>query len=194
MMIELSKFLKPFIFQLGLYELVSLATLFAGLTLAVLLMLIKNEGQKGRLFLSLALMVAIFKASGVAAFLLTALGPFIYFYVRRLTSPERQFGRRDLLLFSPVLIAWWLPNWLVLVSVSGYLYFSRRLIHDFYSRLTPVLMDKPRFAFRRLEQALVLMWVLCIFAVLNDVFMFGVAFVLMGVAAELVLNLCLYQI
>ncbi|HVW97215.1 MAG TPA: ABC transporter permease [Mucilaginibacter sp.] len=49
-------------------------------------------------------------------------------------------------------------------------------------------MDKPRFAFHRVEKALVLMGLLCIFAIWNHVFVFGVSSVLVTMAAETVLN------
>ncbi|WP_177183922.1 ABC transporter permease [Mucilaginibacter sp. OK283] len=48
-------------------------------------------------------------------------------------------------------------------------------------------MDRPRFAFRQLEKALVLIGLFCIFSILNDAFLFGVAFVLIGMAAKMVL-------
>lgn len=187
-MIELTTSVKPIIFHINLHELVSLGILFTGLTLAVLLLFIKNTGQKGNLFLSSALMVSVITVGGFSSLLLPALGPLLYFYVRRLTKPERQFDRKDILLFCPVLAAYWMPVWLILASISIYLYFSRSLIHGFYNRLTPILMDKPRFAFRRLENALVLIGVFCILTMLNDVFLFVVAFVLIVMAAETVLN------
>lgn len=187
-MIDLTTYLKHVIFHIRLYELVSLGILFTGLTLAVLLILIKNLDQKRNLFLSSTLIVTILTVSGVSSLFLSALGPLLYFYVRRLTRPERQFDRIDILLFCPVVAAYWMPAWLVLTSIVINLYFSRRLIHDFYSRLTLILMDKPRFAFRQLEKALILIGLFCIFSILNDAFLFGVAFVLIGMAAKMVLN------
>lgn len=133
-------------------------------------------------------MVSVLKVSGITSFLLPALGPLLYFYVRQLTRPERQFKRKHLLLFCPIIAAYWMPAWLVLTSTITCLYFSRQLIHDFYSRLTPILMDRPRFAFRRLEKAVILIGTLCVLAMLNDAFLFGVAFVLIGMATEMVLN------
>lgn len=180
--------MESFVFHLGLYELASLATLFTGLTLAVLLVLTGNGSQKGNLFLSLAILVVVFRVGGVTAFLLPALGPLIYFFVRRATRPERRFDRRDLILFGPAVVLCWMPDGVVLASVCIYIYFSRRLIHDFYNRLTPVLMDRPRFAFRPLEKALVLIGWLCIFAIWKETFLFGIAFVLLAMAARRVLN------
>ncbi|MDB5145633.1 MAG: ABC-type antimicrobial peptide transport system, permease component, partial [Mucilaginibacter sp.] len=83
----------------------------------------------------------------------------------------------------------WMPGWLVLISVVIYLYLSHRLIQHFYNRLQPVLMDRPRFAFRRLDNTLHLLAFLCILWLFNDVLSFTVAFVLIGIAAEVMLKL-----
>lgn len=45
-----------------------------------------------------------------------------------------------------------MPAWLVIISVIVYLYLSHRLIQRFYDRLRPILMDRPRFAFRQLDR------------------------------------------
>jgi putative ABC transport system permease protein len=82
--------------------------------------------------------------------------------------------------FCPLLVAYWMPGWLALISVVIYLYLSHRLIQHFYNRLQPVLMDRPRFAFRRLDKALHLLALLCILWLFNDALSFTVAFVLIG--------------
>jgi ABC-type antimicrobial peptide transport system permease subunit/AraC-like DNA-binding protein len=49
-------------------------------------------------------------------------------------------------------------------------------------------MDRPRFAFRRLDKTLLLLCLLCLLAMLNDIFWFTIAFVLIGMAAEAILK------
>ncbi|QEC74809.1 FtsX-like permease family protein [Mucilaginibacter ginsenosidivorax] len=166
-----------------------MATLFSGFTLALLLAFAKREGQAANLLLSAALTVIVLKTGGLSPILLPALGPLLYFYVRRMTLPNLQFARKDILHFCPLLVTYWMPGWLVLISVVIYIYLSHRLIQHFYNRLQPVLMDRPRFAFRRLDQALYLLGLLCLLWLFNDAWSFAVAFVLIGVAAEVVLKL-----
>ena len=144
------------------------------------------------------------------------LGPLIYFYVLKITRPEYKFRSKDLLHFSPLLLELGaqaaevgdsiktgaatydtplfrqvnpILQLLAFVSVITYLYLSHRLIQDFYSRLRPVLMDRPRFAFRRLDRALLLLGLLCVLSLFNDAFSLTVAFVLIGMAAEVMLKL-----
>lgn len=167
----------------------AMATLFSGFTLALLLAFAKGKDQPANLFLSAALTVIVLKTGGISSVFLPALGPLLYFYVRRMTSPNLQFGRKDMLHFCPLLVVYWMPGWLVLLSVVIYLYLSHRLIQHFYSRLQPVLMDRPRFAFRRLDKALHLLGLLCVLWLFNDALSFAVAFVLIGVAAEVILKL-----
>jgi len=166
-----------------------MATLFSGLTLALLLAFAKREGQTANLFLSAALAVIVMKTGGLSPIFLPALGPLLYFYMRRMTLPNLQFSRKDALHFCPLLVAYWMPHWLVLISVVIYLYLCHRLIQHFYNRLQPVLMDRPRFAFRRLDRTLQLLALLCMLWLFNDVLSFAVAFVLIGMAAEVMLKL-----
>jgi len=166
-----------------------MATLFSGFTLALLLAFAKREGQIANLFLSAALTVIVLKTSSLSSILLPALGPLLYFYVQRTTTPNMQFDRKYLLHFCPLLVAYWMPGWLVLISVIIYLYLSYRLIQHFYNRLQPVLMDRPRFAFRKLEKAIQLLGLLCVLWLFNDALGFAVAFVLIGIAAEVMLKL-----
>ncbi|ASU32298.1 ABC-type antimicrobial peptide transport system, permease component [Mucilaginibacter xinganensis] len=167
----------------------AMATLFSGFTLALLLAFAKRERQTANLFLSAALTIMVLKTGGLTPIFLPALGPLLYFYVRRMTAPNLQFNRKDVLHFCPLLVAYWMPGWLLLISVVIYLYLSHRLIQGFYSRLRPVLMDRPRFAFRRLDNTLHLLALLCLLWLFNDVFSFTVAFILIGMAAEVMLKL-----
>ena len=145
-----------------------------------------------------------------------AIGPLIYFYVLKITRPEYKFRWKDLLHFSPVLLqkgvfilevkegigtgaatydtlTFHALNPILqpaaFISVITYLYLSHRLIQDFYRRLRPVLMDKPRFAFRRLHRVLLLLGLLCTLSLFNDTFSLFVAFILIGMAAEVILKL-----
>jgi len=181
-------YVSSFIFHINPYDLVALGTLFTGLTLALLLGFAKRVGPKGNLFLSLALVIIVLKTGGLTSILLPALGPLLYFYVWQLTSSDRKFSRKDMLHFCPLLITFWLPVWLVLISVIIYLYLSHRLIQDFYSRLQPVLMDRPRFAFRHLDKTLFLLGVVCVLSLFNGIFFFGIAFILIGMSAETMLK------
>ena len=164
------------------------AILFSGLTLALLLGFAKKVSQKANLFLGLALIVIVLKTAGVTPLLLPALGPLLFFHVRQLTCPDRRFRGKDLLHFCPLLVGYWMPAWLVLISVIIYLYLSHRLIEDFYRKLQPVLMDRPRFAFRRLDRTLLGLGLCCGLAFFGDPFFLTVALIAIGMAVEALLK------
>lgn len=180
--------LNIFTLHIGLYSLACLGTLFSGLTLVILLGFAKRDSRAANLLLGSSLIVMALKTGGVTPLFLPALGPLLYFYVRQLTYPASRFNRKDLLHFCPLLGAFWLPAWLVLISVIVYLYFSHRMIQDFCRRLQPVLMDRPRFAFRRQESALHLLGLTCMLSLFNDVFFFAISFVLIEMAADAMLE------
>ncbi|MCF0075798.1 helix-turn-helix domain-containing protein, partial [Dyadobacter sp. CY261] len=175
-------------FHISLYDLASLGTLFSGLTLALLVGFAKRPSQRANLFLSLALGVIVLKTGGLSAVFLPALGPLLFFYTKHLTRPEWRFQRKDWLHFCPLLGVGWMPVWLVISSVTFYLYAAHRLIQVFYGRQRPVLMDRPRLAFRGLDKALVLLGSSCLLTLVSDSFFLATAFVLMGMAAEVVLK------
>ena len=166
----------------------SIGTLFSGLTLVLLLAFAKRVDKKANLFLSFAIAVMVLYTGGLTQFLLPALGPVIFFYVRNLVAPERPLNRKDLLHFCPLFVSFWIPGWLALITILFYLYLGYRLIQQCYSRLRPVLMDRPRFAFRGLEKALFLLSLVCVLSLFNDFFYFVTAFVLMGMAVEAMLK------
>lgn len=180
--------LNSYTFHINLYDLASQVTLFSGSMLALLLAFAKKRGQIANLFLSLALAVIVLSAGGLTPLFLPALGPLLYFYVLWLTFPEQQFHRKYIAHFCPLLAAYWLPAWPILILIVAYLYLSHRLIQRFYQRLTPVLMDRPRFAFRRLNKVLLLLGVLCTLSIFDDTCYFLVAFVLMGMAVEAIIK------
>ena len=180
--------MKHYFFHAGVYELASIGFLFSGLTLALLLVFAKRSDRTANLFLSLALTVTVAKVGGLTPLLLPALGPLLFLYIRQLTCPSRQFQRKDVLQFSPLLVAYWMPSWLVLISMLAYLYLAHRLIEDFYKRLKPVLMDRPRFAFRRQETALRLLFLFCTLSLFTDVFYWAIAFAMIGVAVDTIIR------
>lgn len=176
------------IFHIGLYDLASFGTLFPGLTLALLLGFAGRVDKKANLFLGSALAAVVLKTGGLTSFLLPALGPLLYFYVRQLTWPDRRFRRTDTLHFSALVAGFWLPAWLIVISVILYLYLSHRLIEQFYRRLRPVLMDKPRFAFRRLDRALILLGLFCGSSLFGDPFFLTIAGAMIAMAVEALLK------
>lgn len=165
-----------------------MATLFSGLTLALLLAFAKKAGKTANLFLSSALTVIVLKTGGLTPLGLPALGPLFYLYVRQITSPDRRLHPKDLLHLCPLLVGCWIPAWLVLSTVVLYLYASHRLIEDFYRKLQPVLMDRPRFAFRRLDQTLLLLGLCCGLSLFGDPFYLTLALAGIAIAAEALLT------
>jgi len=180
--------LRPYFFHISAYDLASVGILFSGLTLALLLAISRRPDQIANLFLSSALATIVLKAGGLASLFLPALGPLLYFYVRQRIYPERRFTWKDMLHFCPVFAGYWAPVWPVVIWTVVYLYFSHRLIQNFYDRLRPVLMDRPRFAFRRLDKALFMLGLLCLFWVVNDIFCFVFAFAIMVMAVAAMLK------
>jgi len=180
--------LQPFLPHITPFELASLGSLFTGIVFALLLGFAKKRDQKANLFLSLALVATVLKTGGLTPLLLPALGPLLYFYIRQLTSPDRRFRWKDMLHFCSLFVGFWMPAWLALILVIIYLYLSHRLIQNFYRRLRPILMDRPRFAFRRLDRALLLLGLSCGLSLFNYIFLFAIVFVLIGMAAEAILK------
>ena len=113
--------MKPYIFPITLYDAAFFATIFIGLTFALLLWFTKRTNQRANRFLALALgVVALWIARilaidiSLSTYILNwswlplrfslALGPLLYFYVLKVTRPDYQFRRNDLLHFSPLLL------------------------------------------------------------------------------------------
>lgn len=177
-----------FFYHMSLSEFGSIGILFTALTLALLIGFAKRVDQAANLFLSLALAVIALKAGGLTAVLLPALGPLLYFYVRRLTYPDRRFSRKDMLHFCLLPLGYWLPAWVILLSAIPYFYLSHQLIEAFYRQLLPVLMDRPRSAFRRLDRALLLLGVFCLLSPFSAISYWAEAFILMGLAVAVLLK------
>jgi len=180
--------MKPYLSHINFNDLLALATMCAGLTLALLLVCAKRGNKAANLFLGAALAAVVIKTGGLTPFFLPAMGPLLYLYVRQLTCSEQIYRRKDTLHFTLPLAGYWMPAWFVLILVIIYLYLSHRLIAGFYSRLRPVLMDRPRFAFRRLDSTLAILGLLCVLSIVNDTFYLTIALVLMIMSAEAILK------
>ena len=207
-MIEQS-LLNHFTFHISLFDLAFLGAIFVGLTFALLLWFTRNTNRSANRFLALALAVIILWIARLLAIDITlnayvgwwswfpfqfslALGPFIFFYVRKLTEPEYTFRSKDLAHFIPLLLEMGshalevtesiksgLPTYetpvfyqlnpilklLAFVSVGIYLYASDRLIERFYRNLKFNGGDRYRYEFRWLQNGLKvfgLLWALWI--------------------------------
>ena len=190
--------MNSYTFHINLYHLAFLGAIFIGLTFAILLWFTNTVNRSANRFLAMALatmilwMIRILAIDlGLEIYLprwdwlpmqaLLVLGPFMYFYVLKITCPEYQFKCKDLLHFSPLLLeqaaqaleikesartgaATYVTHTfqqlnpvlqlLVFTSIITYLRLSGKLIQKFYRRLQPVLMDRPLLEFRWLRRLL----------------------------------------
>jgi putative ABC transport system permease protein len=209
--------LKPYTFHITLYDVAFLGTIFVGLTFILLLWFIRKANRHANRFLALALAVAVLWITRILALDIgltsyfpfwsrlplqfsLALGPFIFFYVLKVTSPRYSFRRKDLLHFSPLLLelgAWALRfsysiktgvatfdtpafqllnpvlQLLAAVSVSIYLYAACRQIERFYQRAKFNSGDRYRHELRWLHNLLLgfgLLWLLWIPFTATDYF------------------------
>ncbi|WP_167668168.1 FtsX-like permease family protein [Mucilaginibacter gossypiicola] len=114
-------YLNSYAFHINLYDLVTLGTIFVGLTFAMLLWFTKSIHRSANRFLALALTIMVLWMMRILSIdirletylpgwdwlplqFLLALGPMIYFYVLKITRPEFKFTRRHLLHFGPLLL------------------------------------------------------------------------------------------
>ena len=191
--------------------------IFIGLNFALLLWFAKNINRIANRFLGLALVVMVLwmiRILGIDTRLETylpgwdrlplqfslALGPLVYFYVQKITRPERKFNWKDVLHFIPVLLEQGLLiaavresirtmaatynavifrqlnpvlQLLAFVSVVIYLYWCHRLIKDFYQRLDFNDGDRYRRELRWLSNLLTgfgLLWLALIPFIATDYF------------------------
>jgi putative ABC transport system permease protein len=190
--------LNPYQFNIGLYDVVFFGMLFSAFTLIVLLWFTKKGNRPANRFLALALTVAalwIVKLLAADMQLNTwlplrfslALGPLLYFYVRKLIRPEDAFCRRDLLHFCPVLLelvdsiftydatANRMLNVLAFLSVSIYLYRCLLLIENFYRAQKFDGTDRDRRQLRWLSRLLTsfgVLWLLWLPLTATDYFLY----------------------
>jgi len=173
--------LNNYIFHISLYGMAFFAMIIIGLVFALLLGFVKSANRGANRFLALALVTMVLwmvrvlaidlgANAGLPAQFLLALGPLLYFYVLKITQPKYRFRCKDLWHFSPLMLEQVilqypplnpLPQLLVFISISIYLYKSKQLIEDFYSLLPLMLMDRSRLEFRwlrRLLAATALLW------------------------------------
>jgi putative ABC transport system permease protein len=113
--------LKSYTFHITLYDVAFFGAIFISLTFILLLWFTRKANRPANRFLALALTVAalwlarIFAIDiGLAAYFpfwsrlpfqfSLALGPLMYFYVRKITQPQYKFRFKDLLHFCPLLV------------------------------------------------------------------------------------------
>jgi len=192
-------FLNQYTFHITLYDLAFLGAIFIGLSFALQLRFAKRINQAANRFLSLALAAmalwllwVLGRDIGLDAYIpfwswlplrfSLTFGPFIFFYVLKITRPAYKFRRGDLLHFSPLLLelgaqalevgesiktgttTYNTPAFqqlnpvlqlLAFVSVIIYLYLSHRLIGRFYQQLKFTGGDRHRYGLRWLNNLLI---------------------------------------
>lgn len=167
--------LKPNIFHINLADLIFLGIIVTALNFALLLLFTKRADRSANTFLALALIVMIFLLLRVWATDVRlplqcslALGPLIFFYVLKITRPDYNFRRKDLLHFIPMFLEEFISTspvvpFLTFISVITYLYFSHKLTERFYRRLKFDRGDRYRCELRWLQKLLTgfgLLWLL----------------------------------
>jgi len=201
--------LNTYTFHINIYDLAFLGAIFIGVSFTLQLWFIKRINRAANRFLSLALTTTALwllwvlgRDIGLEAYFSRwswlplqfslAPGPFIFFYVLKITRPEYKFRSNDLLHFSPLLLeltaqalevmdsiktgaaidetpTFHLLNpilqLLMFISVSTYLYASYRLIERFYQGMKFNGGDRYRYELRWLQNLLIvfgLLWLLWI--------------------------------
>ncbi|MDN5285798.1 MAG: macrolide transporter ATP-binding/permease protein [Mucilaginibacter sp.] len=209
--------MNTYTFHINLYDLAFFGTIFIGLTFSLLLWFTKRINRSANRFLALAMVTIVLWIArilgidiGLSTYITNwsrlplqfslALGPFMFFYVLRITRPKYKFRSKDLLHFSPLLLelgaqvleirdsiktgaaTYATPTFqqlnpvlqlLAFVSVIIYLYLSYRLIGRFYQRLKFNGGDRYRYEFRWLQNLLMgfgLLWLLWIPFIAADYF------------------------
>lgn len=207
--IEVNKNLNAYIFHITPYDLIFLGVIFIGLSFALQLGFAKRINRAANRFLSLALITMVLcllwvlgKNIGLESYFShwswlplqfsLALGPLIFFYVRKITQPNNPFCLKDLLHFAPLLLEQGvlaleikesirtgaatyhtltfhqlspLLQLLAFISVSAYLYASHRLVERFYRGQKFNGGDRYRYQLRWLHHLLIgfsLLWLLWI--------------------------------
>jgi len=204
-----SNHLNAHTLHISLYDLAFLGTIFIGLTFTALLWFTKRINRTANRFLSLALLTIVLQMARVLGFDINlatyfprwnwlplqfslALGPLIFFYVRKITRPEYKLRWKDMLHFSPLPLelgaqalairdsiktgaaTYQTPVFqqlnpvlqvVTFVSVIIYLYLAHRLIERFYRSIKFNWGDRYRYELRWLHRLLVgfgLLWLLWI--------------------------------
>jgi len=192
--------LNTYNFHINLFDIAILGAIFIGLMFALLLWFTKRINQAANRFLALALATIVLWMAWVLGIDIRlgtyfphwswlplqfslALGPFIYFYVLKLTCQEYKFRWKDLLHFMPLLLQQGvlvvairesittgvatyntiifqqmspILYLLAFISVIAYLYWSFRLIEHFYQRLKfNNVSDRYRYELQWLRRLLI---------------------------------------
>jgi putative ABC transport system permease protein len=212
--------LNSYTFHINLYDLVFLGTIFIGLIFTLLLWFTKRINRTANRFLGMALATIVLWMAWILGidirlgtyfpkwswlplqFSLT-FGSLIFFYVRKITQPQRKFSRKDLLHFSPLLLEQGVLvlqikesirtgaatydtqafqqfspvlQLLALISVITYLFWSNRLIRGFHQQLKDNVSDQYLYELCRLQRLLVvfgLLWLLWIPYTAADYFFYN---------------------
>jgi len=159
--------MTPYTLHIDLYDLVAFGAVFTGFTLTLQLWFATGSKQGANRFLALALaamVLGLVRSLAVDGGLrvsipqfLPALGPMLYFYVRKLTQPDQRFKRVDWLHLMPLLAGQGIPAMvqaLVFISVLAYLYACERLLQKYHRSSPVILMDRSRLAYRWLRRCL----------------------------------------
>ena len=193
--------MKPYFFHINLYDAAYFGMIFISLTFAALLWFTRRPNLAANRFLAAGLVViAMWVARVVAADIglpayfrfsfSLSLGPLLFFYVLKTTRPDYKFRHIDFLHFSPLLLEFTpgminavLP-WLTFLSVIIYLYYSRKLVEDFYKRQKFQDGDRYRQEWRWLYHLLTafgLLWLWWLPAVVAGYFYYPFYFLLLAV-------------
>lgn len=192
-------------FYLGLYDIAFLAGMFIGITFCCLLWFTKGQNRLTNRFLAMAVFSVVlwllsiigthigltggFPVVGwIPLPILTAFGPFLFFYVQKVSHPNQKLTSKQLCHFCFLLMMLCLV-WLgqkgkesfkavmqlsTLVSVIWYLYLSHRSINNFHREIQFQAGDRSRQELGWLKRLLVwlgLIWLLWLpFTVADVVF------------------------
>ncbi|MDO3627464.1 ABC transporter permease [Mucilaginibacter sp. BT774] len=212
--------MKQYTFHITIYDLTFVALVFVALTVATQLWVSKSDSRSPNRFLASILGIVVLWIArqlaidiGLSANLpqwsrlpldySLALGPLIYFYVRKIARPDSRFQYVDLLHFAPLLMQLTVfvletiqgiktgrenfdtsafqrlnpvLHLLVFISVAIYLYLSRELIANYYRQLKFIEGDRYRNEFRSLSRFLTglgLLWLLWIPYSIVDYFFYN---------------------
>jgi putative ABC transport system permease protein len=230
--------LKPYTFHISLYDAAFLGTIFIGLTLVLLLWFTRRADRPANRFLAIALTIAALWITRIltadiglsAHFSLwnwlplqfsLALGPAIFFYVRKITLPDYKLRRRDFWHFSPLVLEQSIYSWaiaeslkrnmpaydtpvfqrfnhalqlLAFISVIIYLYHCRLLIKAFYQQLKFTEGDRYRQGLKWLHKSLLSLALLALLWILFTAIDYFYYDYQLGVQAYYPLNLLLILI
>lgn len=212
--------MEKWVFSINFYDLVFLFTISVGITFCCLLFFTKRINRQANRFLGLALLVIVLWIVWVTAIDVQlnlyfphwswlplqyslALGPLIWFYVRKLTIPEAKFSTKNLFYFSPLIFEQSIQlvqvleartkhistfetltfrhfnpllQLLALISMITYLASSIRLLKKYDQKISESYSDIFRYQYhwlKRLLFGLFILWLLWIPFVAADYFLYN---------------------